>query len=254
MTIDALVMAGGKVKGEGPLAGLVKGMIQVGGEPMVSRVIAALASSPSIGRIAVVVPPGTQGGGWSKGADMVLYSDGSITENIYAGLEGLGPAGGLLLIVSADLPLLSADAVEEFLRACKERPADFHYPITSKEEMDKKFFGTARTYGRLKEGLFTGGNIGLIDSKVFIENREIFERLYSLRKSPLKLANLLGPLFIIKFLSGRASIAEAEKRFSSILKARGAAIWAAPEISIDVDKEADLEFVEKILGERKGAA
>ncbi len=244
--VDALVMAGGKIKGEGPLAGSVKGVVQIGGEPMVGRVLTALISSPSIGRIAVVAAARAEGEGWSERADLIIDSDGSITENIAAGLAALKPEGSLL-IVSADLPLLTPEAVEEFLASCRKIPADFHYSIISKEEMDRRFFGTVRTYGRLKEGLFTGGNIGLIDPEVFIKNRELFEQLYSLRKSPLKLANLLGIPFIIKFLSGRASIAEAECRFSEILHARGAAVEAAAEIGIDVDKEADLIFVENVL-------
>ncbi|NLL17815.1 MAG: hypothetical protein GX262_02185 [Clostridia bacterium] len=70
----------------------------------------------------------------------------------------------------------------------------------------------------------------------------------SLRKSPLALCRLIGPMFIMKYLLHRLSLREVELKFSRLLGIEGYGIISNyPEIGIDVDKPSDLEFVRQIL-------
>jgi len=249
MAVDALVLAGGKLKGINVENVSTKGMINLEGKPMVEYVIDALKECSEVGKVIVTVPPSVSLEDWAKKVDKVLVTDNSITENIYAGMSYL-KSNGFLLVISADMPLITGLAIERFLKKCEKVEADLYYPIISRDEMDKKFPKTKRTYGRFKDGDYTGGNLGLIGSKMFEKNREFFEEIYLLRKSPFKLAQLLGFGFILKFLLGLATISEAEKKLSNLLGANGVAIISDAEVGIDVDKDDDLIYVGEVI--RKG--
>ncbi|MDO8886304.1 nucleotidyltransferase family protein [Candidatus Oleimmundimicrobium sp.] len=251
MGYDALVLAGGNIKGISVENVPAKGMLEINGKPMVEYTIDALKNCPQIERVVVIIPSSVSLGEWAKKADKVLTVDKSLTENIYAGMSYLKP-NGLFLIISADVPLITSLAIEKFLKKCGKVEADLYYPIISRKEMDKKFIGTKRTYAHLKDGDFTGGNLGLIDSRVFEKNREFIEKLFSLRKSPFKLAKVLGFGFILKFLLGFAMISEAEEKLSTLIKAKGVAVLSDAETGIDVDKDADLVYVKEVICKRKG--
>ena len=76
----------------------------------------------------------------------------------------------------------------------------------------------------------------------------LIEEAYEARKSPFKLAKMLGPKFIFKFLLRRLTIEELEERISSLIKAKGKAVVTSyPEIGMDVDKNSDLELARKML-------
>jgi len=250
MSVDAVVLAGGNLKGISGENVPTKGMIKFGDKPMVEYVIDVLKGCSDIGRVAVIVPSSVSPGDWSQRADKVLMGDNSLTENIYAGMSYLKPEG-YFLVVSADVPLITSSIVGKFIKKCQKIDADIYYPIISREEMNAKFPGTKRTYARLKEGDFTGGNLGLIDSRVFEKNRDFIEKVYSLRKSPFKLAQILGFGFILKFLLGFATVSEAEKKFSALVNAKSVTIVSDAEIGIDVDKDADLTYVKEMISKRE---
>lgn len=247
MIVDAVVLAGGSAKGLSDKAVDNKALIEIGGRPMVDYVVEALRRTPEIERIIVVVPHEGATGEWAEKADTVVVSNGSVTENFFAGLEK-AKSKGFVLAVSADIPLLTPKAVSDFLIRCRQVEAQFYYPIISREKIEKQYPSAVRTYARMNEGCFTGGNIALIEPATFLSNRELFERFYGLRKSPLKLTMLIGFIFIVKFLLHRLTVEEAQKKASDLLKAKGIAIITSyAEIGIDVDKDSDLELVSRVL-------
>lgn len=247
MVVDAVVLAGGSVKGLSVGDVETKALIEIEGRPMIEYVLDALRNCPQVRKIVVVVPSEKAFGSWTEKADAVEVATGTITENFFAGLRKID-GSGLVLAVTADLPLLTPEAISDFLARCSQRDAEIYYPVMAKEEIEKKFPETTRTYALLKEGHFTGGNIGLLDRETILRNRELLEKFYDLRKSPLKLALAIGPITIIKFLLHRLTISEAEKKFSGLIKARGIAIITPyVEIGIDVDKDSDLELVSRLL-------
>lgn len=243
--IDGIVLAGGSPgKGES-LRVTTEALLPVGGRPMVTWVLRALRDSGCIERLVLVGPPELSVLAKEEGAEWVLAGSSAIESalNGYRALEG----SQWILLATADLPLLTPEAVKDFLERCLKVEADLYYPIVTRQSVEEKFKRARRTYVRLKEGTFTGGNLALIRSDALIPCALKGEKLVKLRKSPLGLARQIGLLFILKFILGRLTLAEAERSFSCLLGVQGAAIVTPyPEIGMDVDKVEDWELVRRI--------
>jgi hypothetical protein len=153
-----------------------------------------------------------------------------------------------VLFSSADIPLITSEAVEDFLEKCRPHDHDFYYPIISKENCESRFPEVKRTYLTLQEGIFTGGNIFLVNPAVIEPSLEIIKDFLKARKKPAKMLSYLGTGFLIRYMTKRLTIPQLEKRFSQLLKLRAKAVISNyPEIGIDVDKPTDLELVRNIL-------
>jgi molybdopterin-guanine dinucleotide biosynthesis protein A len=220
-----------------------KAFIRVSGKTLLAYTLEALRSSALTGRIVVVGPkpdlsPLSVAFGFT-----VVEERGDLPENILAGVLTLSPSRHFL-VMSADIPFLTKEALEDFLERCQPRDKDFYYPIVARADSEKRFPGMKRTYVRLKEGVFTGGNLFLVNPDVVEKSLPRFRRFIELRKSPLKLLAKLGPAFLIKFLCRILTISELEKKFPDLLGISGkAVITPYAEIGADVDKPGDLDLV-----------
>lgn len=169
-------------------------------------------------------------------------------ENLLEGFRHISSTAGPVLIVTADIPLITWESLEHFIENSLELQADFSYPVIVKEVCEKKYKDVVRTYGRLKEGSFTGGNIFLMNPEIVdrVANRAI--SFLALRKKPHRMAMKLGIFFIIKYLLKKVTLADAEKRASRIFGVKGRAIISPyAEIGFDVDKISDLQIAEDYL-------
>ncbi|MDP3014473.1 MAG: nucleotidyltransferase family protein, partial [Candidatus Subteraquimicrobiales bacterium] len=224
-----------------------KACLSINGKPMIEYVIVALRGCSSIRRIVVVGPELFFKQKWAAKVDKILIDTGNLTENIFEAISYLETTEPVL-VVTSDIPLITPEAISDFLKRCFEMEGDIYYPIISRACIESKFPKAQRTYFKLKEGTFTGGNLGLAHPIVFKENKELIEKIYSLRKSPFRLVRLLGGKFVLKFLSRSLTIAEVEKNASRIIGACGRAVVTPyPEVGIDVDKKSDLELVRQVL-------
>ncbi|MGB9660439.1 MAG: nucleotidyltransferase family protein [Moorellaceae bacterium] len=246
MLVDGIVLAGGSQgKGE-KLGGPIEALLPIVDRPMVTWVLRALKGSGCLGRLVLVGPEELRE--LAEAEELPLVPSGATTvESALNGARALSDAEWLLL-ATADIPLLTPEAVRDFLKRCEKVEADLYYPIVTRESSEAAYPGVKRTYVRLKEGTFTGGNMALIRAEVLPLCAAKGQKLVALRKSPLGLGRLIGMVFIMKFLLHQLSLAEAEKRFSELLGVRGAAIITPyAEIGVDVDKPSDLELARKVL-------
>ncbi|MEW6573950.1 MAG: NTP transferase domain-containing protein [Bacillota bacterium] len=249
--IPALVLAGSP--NTGPLRDVSpapsEALIDVHGRPLTAYVIEALLATPVVGRV-VVVGPRDLGKSFGSDRIVILPLQGGLLENLAVGLKALANASRVL-VVTGDLALLTPSAVAEFLQLCSSEEADVFYPVVPRDAVEKAYPTIKRTYVRLREGVFTGGNVGLVDPAVLIRSLDRARDFVRLRKKPLRLALVVGPGVLGRFLLGRLSLREAEKKVSRILGLRGRAVIASiPEIGVDVDKPGDLEVVKDVLKER----
>ena len=123
--------------------------------------------------------------------------------------------------------------------------ADLVYPIVEKSVCEAAYPGVKRTYARLKDGTFTGGNLFLLDPALISKFLPRLRAVLDARKQPLKLAGLVGPGFLVKMLLGQLRIAELEARVSRILGVEARAlITGRAAVGTDVDKDADLALAE----------
>lgn len=249
--IDAIVLAGaantGKLREVSPAAS--EAAIMVAGRAMVWYVVNALHQSANVGRIVLVGPAELEQLDFGPAADRVVYlpCGASMVENLLRAVDFLQDQPRVL-VVTADVPLLTAEAIDDFIERCREVEADVYYPIVSRETNEAKYPGVRRTYVKLKEGTFTGGNFALVAPEALRRGRRLIEQAFLMRKKPVKLARLLGFRFILKFFINRLSLGEIEQRVAEILGCKGKAIISPyPEVGIDVDKPSDLELVEKVL-------
>jgi hypothetical protein len=65
----------------------------------------------------------------------IVPEEGSIVNNIYAPYNR-GLLEGPFLLVTGDIPLITKESMEDFLKQCSPYDLDFYYPIISKEAID----------------------------------------------------------------------------------------------------------------------
>ncbi|MDN5331028.1 MAG: hypothetical protein PWP45_253 [Tepidanaerobacteraceae bacterium] len=224
-----------------------KALIKINGREMISYILDALKKLDYIEKI-VVVGPKEKLGPLLKNYKVDVVDEGAeLIDNVMKGLECFSDEDEVL-ILNSDIPMITPEALDDFVKRAEKLDADFAYPIIPKEDTEKKYPGAKRTYVRVKEGTFTGGNVAIVKAGSAKRCLERARNFFLYRKSPWKLAGILGIPIVLKFLLGRLTITEIEKRVFELfgIKAR-AVISRFPEIGSDVDKESDLELARKVL-------
>ncbi len=242
--IDCLLLAGspntGPLKEVSPVEH--EALIPLGDACMVEYVIKALRASGCVGRIVVVGPEAIRRLPGAAGVE-VFEPAGGLMDNVAAGLKHF-EAPENVLVATADIPLLTPEAVRDFVRRCGDRRADIYYPVVRDEVVERRYPGGRRTYVRLSDGRFTGGSLVLFRPAVFDRCRAMAQKFALHRKNPLKLAAIVGPVFVLRFLLRRLSLADAEKRVTSLFGVTGRAVVSGyPELAVDVDKPEDYALV-----------
>ncbi|AEG58464.1 NTP transferase domain-containing protein [Desulforamulus ruminis] len=243
--IDALVLAGSKNNGLLQSCSDVQyeAQIKIGSSSMVNYVTQALLQAGKVGRVLVVGPPDLAAV-LPPGLELIP-SGQTVMENVRLGSARMDRP---FLLVTSDIPLLTPGAVDEFIGLCGDRQADLYFPLVPREAVEEKFPEVRRTYVRFTEGIFTSGNLFLVNPEAVQKCMGVGQELVNLRKHPLALARRvgIGPLF--KFLFRALSLLEAQHRASTLLGIDGrAVICRCPEIGVDVDKPSDLLLARRIL-------
>ncbi|MBN1955498.1 MAG: nucleotidyltransferase family protein [Anaerolineae bacterium] len=248
--IAGIITAGYTPGEDDPLAdhtsGRPKAMLPVGGRSMIAYVIDALAGSRHVQEIAIVGLPEEYHASLPPFLQHVP-DRGGLLANAEAGMEyayaHMSSAGGVL-ISSSDLPLVTPAVVDRFIDDCLETEHDVYYSIIERSVMEARFPSSRRTYVRLKDGQFAGGDMFFVRSKPNVDKQELWERVTNARKHPLKQVRLLGGIVpLVRLVTRQMSLAEAEERASRIVGLRGrAVICADAEIGMDVDKPIQLDI------------
>jgi len=256
--LAAVVLAGHSPKEADPLApytlGRPKGLIPLAGRPMLAYVVEALAGSRYIQRIYVVgLPPEHR---LPLPVSVThIPPQGDLIANAEAGIRQAFTQHPYLtgvLVSSADIPLLTTAMVDRFVEECLKTDHDLYYGVVERRVMEHRFPASRRTYVRLADGEFAGGDLFLVRPGVATMNKELWRRLSSARKSPFRQARMIGGVWhILKLLLGRMSLEEGEQRASQALGIRGRAVVCPyPEVGMDVDKPFQLEIARAELEAR----
>jgi GTP:adenosylcobinamide-phosphate guanylyltransferase len=247
--MDAVILAGALNNGtlQRLSTAAYEAEIEIDGRPMLDYIIMALKKVAVIDRIVVAGPERVV----SKESRSLIFqrveSGESMIDSLINGLNILN-GDSSVLVVTSDIPLLTKEAVEDFLANCKKYNGDVYYSFIAKENCEAKYPGVSRTYVKLREGAFTGGNIALISQKVIRGHIEMLKKAVSMRKKPFQLGALLGWKCLIHLLLGKITIEEIEKRIDQVFKFKAVGVVSIyPEIGIDVDKPSDLILARRIL-------
>lgn len=245
--MDVLILAGGKTKDALFQATNVgcKAFIKIKDKTMLEWVADAFRDTGDVKRFVVL---GDAGELKKLKLDAEVIPEGeTLMENVERGLKALDSASQVV-ISTCDVPLVTAAMLKDLLAEFDKSGADVVYPVVPKEACVKKYPTVKRTYAKMKEGTFTGGNVFYCKPKVLRDNMELLTKLVHNRKNPIALGQVLGMDVLWKFLTGKASLDFLTDRVSTIVGARvKPLICKNPEIGFDVDKPSDLAIVRKIL-------
>lgn len=215
-----------------------KAFIKINGRNMVSYVLDCYTKTKALAGVGIIGPPDKLGK-LEQGV-VPIAQRGSMVDNVVAAADTF--KDGWLLLSSCDIPLITSEAVEDFLSNC--HGADMYYPLVVKEDCDKVFPEMQRTWVKLRDGVFTGGNMVLIrTSKVYTAAKPAGD-FFAARKSPVQLASLVGISTLVKLVLRTLTIAEVEQKMAKILGISCKAVSTSyPEIGTDVDKESDYNLI-----------
>ncbi len=249
MKVDAVVLAGGDGAVIDPTVH-IKGLVPIAGKPMVEWVVEALRASSTVVEIAVVVPTAENLGSWADKVDKLVVSDARFIDNAIAGIDSFRNDRHVLL-TTGDLPALTPEAVDDFVERSLEAGADFSYPLIRASDVLEQFPGSKRTFVKISGGPVTGGNMMVLTPALAAGAREIGQRFFETRKSPLKMARVVGIPFVLKMATGRLDPTDVENKLGELLGGRCAAIYTThASIGADVDKPIDVVVSERVLFER----
>ena len=256
--LPALVLAGDRGP-EDPVsraAGVAhKCLAVVGGKPMLQRVVEALAESPWIGRIAVVLNDPSVIDDLEALVPLVaagrlsaLQAAASPSRSVLQALEQLDDPMPLL-VTTADHALLSRDMVDHFCSESAKSGADLSIGLTASGVLLRRYPQSKRTYLRFRDERYSGSNLFGFLTPTGRRGAEIWRNAEQHRKKPWRVAAIFGPLLLISYLLRRFSLDEALARISRRLGITAAAVkMPYAEAAIDVDKPEDLKQVAEILG------
>jgi GTP:adenosylcobinamide-phosphate guanylyltransferase len=247
--MNAIVLAGGPPDAVAALSPGVpnKCFVPVAGETLVARTLTALHDVPRIERIVAVVPAAAIGDASLALADEVRRDGSRIGESLRSGLAGCPPAE-LVLVASADLPVLNRAALEEFLDLAEREPADLIYACVERGVHRARFPEVPHTWAHFRDGTFCGGGCFALRPRIFPALARFLDRLGAARKNPLELAAIFGYDILARYALRSLSIGAAERRAGELLGAPvRAAICTHPEIAVNVDRPGDVALAERLL-------
>ena len=248
--LAAIIGAGGSYDPDDPLLSHAgarhKALIPIAGAPMILHVAQALADSEHITHLIVVGLGPEHSVGYPLPVTFVPEA-GGIVENFLAGAEALErilPGAERVLLCSTDIPLITGEMIRYLVDTALATGADVCYTVVRRETMEARFPGAGRSFARLRDGQFAGGDVHLANPSALWSNRRLMDDILGARKNNLKQARMLGLGILLKFLFRRLTVADGERKAESIL---GVPCRVIPvryaELGMDVDKPHQLDLV-----------
>lgn len=255
-TYEAVILAGGRAPWLVPWAGTdIRSLAKIQAKPLICYIMEALRASGCVDKIYVVsdteclaalATAGITGYVPVPCNKPTLAEVGLAAANA---VEADQPENHKILFVCDDIPLLTAEAVQGFLKQCEaQADGEMYYTIIRKETCEAQFPHCTRTYGPLAEGKFTGGNVTLMTQAAIAQTQDMAHFLFANRKHPFKLCTILGWWFVLKAVFRCLSVADVEKRCQQLMGVNCKAIITEHAcIGMDMDKQADWDLMHKLL-------
>lgn len=244
-TVPAVITAGGRLSGAlaGAAGTTLKALAPLGGAPLVAHVLAALRGCKGVGPVALVGPARELAN--VGGADLLLEEGATGPENVQRGLAAVASGEGLVLLCACDTPFVTSEAIRHLLSHAPQG-ADIVFPIVTRERYEAVFPHAPNTWTRLDNQELTGGSVMLVRPAALARNAALIEKLFKARKNQIGMARLLGPGFVLRFLLGKLTVAQAEARASQLTGCRCRALLGAdPRLAADIDDLSDYEWAQR---------
>lgn len=246
MTLTALVLAGVRPGGD-PFADSLgvahKGLIDVGGRPILARVLDALnmagvtrmvvsSNSAEIASLASL-----------HGAEVIAAEAGPSTSVASA----LALYGTPLLVTTADHALLRPEWISDFL-ADSPSDADVAILLAGRDAVELAVPETRRTWLRFADGQWSGCNLFLLRTARSEGAIALWSEVEANRKRPLRMASRLGWGTLLRFVLGRLTLQGMVSRLAGRAGIDARVVAARDGLAaVDVDKADDLALVRQIV-------
>jgi GTP:adenosylcobinamide-phosphate guanylyltransferase len=247
----ALVLAGTRPGGD-PLADYAgvshKALIEVGGEPMLLRVLRALAGSNAVARIVVAIDRADVLSGFPDVGKPVSVMPAATGPSASVA-AALAREGTPLLVTTADHALLESAWVDELLAAAAANGnADAFAGLARSEAVLAAAPDTLRTWLRFSDGAYSGCNLFLLRAPASLGVVQLWQQLEADRKKPLTLLRRLGLVHALRYRFGWLSLAQALAQLGKLAQAKIAPVVLADgRAAIDVDQPSDLDLVRRLV-------
>jgi CTP:molybdopterin cytidylyltransferase MocA len=238
--MKAVVTAGGRIEGDFARAAgtTVKALAPVRGQTMLARMIDGLRGA-GIDEIAVV------GGEEVRGAcgasvDRFVEESPSGSENLLRALRAW-PQDERLIYATSDLPYVTASAITDFVHRVGE--GTLAVSLAEYRAFTERFPEAPPVGITLGGERVVNGGIFSIPHGATERLAALATRFFEARKRPWRMASLVGPGVLIRFLSGRLRVADLETMALHVLQVPAQALrGCAPELAFDVDTFAEYEY------------
>ncbi len=255
--MQAILLAGGRIESDDPFYGLIstemKSMTPICGKPMVQWVLDALSGSKVIEKI-FVIGLAERSELSSKKPLVFLPDQGGIFDNICFGVEKIVEVSArdeMIVVASGDIPALTSEMVDWLASQIEVDLYDIYYSTVTRQVMEAQFPGSNRSYVHLRDVEICGGDVNIINSRIFNQANDLWKRLSESRKSSMKQAALIGLSTLILVLLKAITLDGAAKRICRKLKIRGKALLVPyAEMAMDVDKPHQLDIIKAFLSEK----
>lgn len=249
--MDCIVLAGGCPQQGDPLweetRGRRKAMLAIAGRPMIAWVVDALRGSRHIDRIIVV--------GLDEPVDLAegaqrLPDHGSLIGNLYAGIALLSAVGPAVYCWS-DIPLATPAMFDRFIEAATDPELDVNAGLVARTLLQGRYPDAHDLWLGLAEGEFIAADFGLFHPRQAARLRPQLDVLAPHRKSAVRQAFHVGLPLLLRYVTGRLSIAQLERhlerRYAMRCRVR---IVDDPELGLDVDSPGNLAICRRVLEAR----
>lgn len=253
--MDAIVLAGGVPDPKSSLYPQTKGnpkaLLNIGGKPMIQWVLDALDQAETIDRIVVVGCEQNTSEIQSNKIISFLPSSEDIIKNFQVGADAVldqNPESKSVAVVSADIPLLTAEGVNWIINSSLATEKDITYCVVDQKQMEKRFPDSARSYVRLQDMNVCGGDLAIIDLELYKSRKDFWRKIFEARKNYFNQAALIGFDILILLLLRRIKFNDLVERVTRRLEITGQGlICPFPEVAMDIDKPHQFEIALKEL-------
>jgi CTP:molybdopterin cytidylyltransferase MocA len=255
--MTAIVLAGDRSKKDALVerSGVgAKALLELGGEPMVLRVLRALGASRVVDRV-VLAGPEREAIDRAPAVSACIDSGEvawepprvSPSTSAFEIMQGVPPERPILL-TTADHPLLTAEMVDAFGRQSLADDVDVTVGLAPHALVTEAYPGIRKTVLRFSDGEFCGCNLFAFLTPEGRSVANFWRKIEQHRKKPLRVIGMLGWWAVIRYRLGLLPLEEALAKLGKRLGLRiRAVILPYANAAIDVDSIADLDLVQTSL-------
>jgi CTP:molybdopterin cytidylyltransferase MocA len=246
--LDPLAQAGGVSH---------KCFIDIAGQPMLRRVVEAVAECGRVGRIVIAIEEESieeakQLLAPIAGADAFVYvpSKANIGTSVTGAVEEI-PDALPLVVTTGDNALHTAEMVRFFCDALDDVKEDAALGLTPASYILEKYPEGNRAFHRFRDGAFSSCNLYALMTPRGVEGSKVFNSGGQFGKKPKRLIGAFGLAAFLLYKSRLVSIRTFLKFLSRAIGVKAAPVLMPfAEGPIDVDRMQDWELANRIVAAR----